>query len=294
MPEQRIGVVGGTGAVGTVTLALLEQRGYDDVRVFASARSAGKTLGRAHRRGGDAGGARARRRRRVPLLGRHVRVTRARPPRRQRRRGRDRQVLGVPTRAGHPARRARGERRARPRARRHHREPELLHDPAHGRAQAAARRGRARPRACRDLPVRLRRRRAGDGAAAQRAAGRARPAHGLGVRRRGVRRGVEAPRRDAEDHGAPRAADPGDVRARSGDGRARRGDLGRVRGRPFGRAARASCSALPRRSASRTSPRRGRPPARTRCWSAGSGATRRWSAASRCSSRATTSARAPR
>ena len=46
MPEQRIGVVGGTGAVGTVTLALLEQRGYDDVRVFASARSAGKTLGR--------------------------------------------------------------------------------------------------------------------------------------------------------------------------------------------------------------------------------------------------------
>ena len=42
MPEQRIGVVGGTGAVGTVTLALLEQRGYDDVRVFASARSEGK------------------------------------------------------------------------------------------------------------------------------------------------------------------------------------------------------------------------------------------------------------
>ena len=46
MPEQRIGVVGGTGAVGTVTLSLLEQRGYRDVRVFASARSAGKTLGR--------------------------------------------------------------------------------------------------------------------------------------------------------------------------------------------------------------------------------------------------------
>jgi len=46
VPERRIGVVGGTGAVGTVTLALLEQRGYDDVRVFASARSAGKTIGR--------------------------------------------------------------------------------------------------------------------------------------------------------------------------------------------------------------------------------------------------------
>jgi aspartate-semialdehyde dehydrogenase len=46
VPEQRIGVVGGTGAVGSVTLQLLEQRGYDDVRVFASARSAGKTIGR--------------------------------------------------------------------------------------------------------------------------------------------------------------------------------------------------------------------------------------------------------
>ena len=38
----RIGVVGGTGAVGTVTLGLLREHGFDDVRVFASARSAGK------------------------------------------------------------------------------------------------------------------------------------------------------------------------------------------------------------------------------------------------------------
>ncbi len=43
MPE--IGVVGATGAVGAVTLELLRERGYDDVRVFASARSAGKRLG---------------------------------------------------------------------------------------------------------------------------------------------------------------------------------------------------------------------------------------------------------
>jgi aspartate-semialdehyde dehydrogenase len=42
----RIGVVGATGAVGSVTLELLERRGWDDVRVFASARSAGKQLGR--------------------------------------------------------------------------------------------------------------------------------------------------------------------------------------------------------------------------------------------------------
>jgi aspartate-semialdehyde dehydrogenase len=43
----RIGVVGATGAVGTVTLDLLRSRGYADVRVFASARSAGKQLGPA-------------------------------------------------------------------------------------------------------------------------------------------------------------------------------------------------------------------------------------------------------
>jgi aspartate-semialdehyde dehydrogenase len=41
----RIGVVGATGAVGAVTLELLQSRGYDDVRVFASARSAGRQLG---------------------------------------------------------------------------------------------------------------------------------------------------------------------------------------------------------------------------------------------------------
>jgi aspartate-semialdehyde dehydrogenase len=41
----RIGVVGATGAVGTVTLALLRERGYENVRAFASARSAGKRLG---------------------------------------------------------------------------------------------------------------------------------------------------------------------------------------------------------------------------------------------------------
>jgi aspartate-semialdehyde dehydrogenase len=40
-----IGVVGATGAVGTVTLQLLQDRGYDDVRVFASARSAGRQIG---------------------------------------------------------------------------------------------------------------------------------------------------------------------------------------------------------------------------------------------------------
>ena len=45
MAEPRIGVVGATGAVGTVTLEYLRERGYTDVRAFASARSAGTRLG---------------------------------------------------------------------------------------------------------------------------------------------------------------------------------------------------------------------------------------------------------
>src|SRR5918911_1974731 len=40
----RIGIVGGTGAVGTVTLGLLREHGFENVRVFASARSAGKQV----------------------------------------------------------------------------------------------------------------------------------------------------------------------------------------------------------------------------------------------------------
>ncbi|HEV2712354.1 MAG TPA: Asd/ArgC dimerization domain-containing protein [Gaiellaceae bacterium] len=44
MSSARLGVVGATGAVGKVTLALLAERGYTDVHAFASARSAGKTV----------------------------------------------------------------------------------------------------------------------------------------------------------------------------------------------------------------------------------------------------------
>jgi aspartate-semialdehyde dehydrogenase len=42
--EARIGVVGATGAVGSVTMRLLAERGYANVRAFASARSAGQRL----------------------------------------------------------------------------------------------------------------------------------------------------------------------------------------------------------------------------------------------------------
>ena len=44
MPEPRIAVVGATGAVGAVTLQLLKERGYGQVRALASARSAGRQL----------------------------------------------------------------------------------------------------------------------------------------------------------------------------------------------------------------------------------------------------------
>jgi aspartate-semialdehyde dehydrogenase len=40
----RIGVVGATGAVGTITLRLLRERGWNDLRAFASARSAGREM----------------------------------------------------------------------------------------------------------------------------------------------------------------------------------------------------------------------------------------------------------
>jgi aspartate-semialdehyde dehydrogenase len=43
--DARVGVVGATGAVGSVTLELLRERGYENVRVFASERSVGKRLG---------------------------------------------------------------------------------------------------------------------------------------------------------------------------------------------------------------------------------------------------------
>ncbi len=44
MPEARVAVIGATGAVGAVTMQLLRERGYGQVRAFASARSAGKQL----------------------------------------------------------------------------------------------------------------------------------------------------------------------------------------------------------------------------------------------------------
>ena len=49
MAEPRIGVVGATGAVGHVTLELLAERGFGEVRAFASQRSAGSSVSYADR-----------------------------------------------------------------------------------------------------------------------------------------------------------------------------------------------------------------------------------------------------
>ena len=42
--DPAIGIVGATGAVGPVTVRLLRERGYENLRAFASARSAGKEI----------------------------------------------------------------------------------------------------------------------------------------------------------------------------------------------------------------------------------------------------------
>jgi aspartate-semialdehyde dehydrogenase len=44
MRDARVGVVGATGAVGAIVLEILRERGYENVRPFASARSAGSKL----------------------------------------------------------------------------------------------------------------------------------------------------------------------------------------------------------------------------------------------------------
>src|SRR5579862_999388 len=44
MRDARIAVIGATGAVGAVTMRILRERGFENVRAFASSRSAGTTL----------------------------------------------------------------------------------------------------------------------------------------------------------------------------------------------------------------------------------------------------------
>jgi aspartate-semialdehyde dehydrogenase len=44
MRDARVAVIGATGAVGSVTMRILRERGFEHIRAFASARSAGSTL----------------------------------------------------------------------------------------------------------------------------------------------------------------------------------------------------------------------------------------------------------
>ena len=159
---------------GAAARARLSRRATVRVRTLGR-----EAAGRNDGRGGDAGSARCRRPRSLSLLGRHRGQPRARSARRQRRGRLRRQVRCVPARARDSARRPGGERHPRGRAPGDRRQPELLRDPAHVRAQAAARRRRPRAHPGRHLPVGLRRRRAGDGTAAGADAGGERPAHGL-------------------------------------------------------------------------------------------------------------------
>ena len=134
-----IGVVGATGAVGTVTLDLLARarlRGRARLRVGALGRQV------ARRAPVEEATPEALSRGDVDLFLFSVGTRASRelvPHAVARRRGRDRQVVCLPARARRPARRPRGQRRPRARARRDRREPELLHDPADLRAEAAAR-----------------------------------------------------------------------------------------------------------------------------------------------------------
>ena len=303
--QPRIGVVGATGAVGTVTLALLAERGYENVRAFASARSAGSTLPFGDDElvveeatpealgAGDVdlflfsvGTSASRELVPVASAAGAICVDKSSAYRLV-----DGYPLVVPEVNGAP--RARGA-RARP----DRRQPELLHDPAHLRPEAAPRRGRA-ARACASRRTSRSRARARSGWTRSRdeAPADARPRDGLDVGGRRVGRGGEAPRRDAQDPRASRPADLRDLRARAGHGRPLGGGLDRARAAARARGGRRDPPRRPERPRprpSRRSRRRPPPPARTRCSSAASGATRRRRTASRSTSRATTSARAPR
>ena len=268
----RIGVVGATGAVGTrdaaaAARARLRRRARcSRRRALPASSSAG-----IDRRGGDPGGARGRRPRRLPLLRRHLGLRELVPHA-----VRGGAVCVDKSAAFRLDRRASrsSSRRSTAAARSSTTASSRTRTAARSRSPACSSRCTRRP-ACarprRDLPVGLRRRRAGDGAAARRAAGRARPADGLGLRRRGVRRGVEAARRDAEDHGAARRCRSARPASACRDGRPRRGGLDRDGGAALAPSRRAAILGAAPSVADRGVPdARARPPAATRCSSAAS------------------------
>ena len=231
MAEPRIGVVGATGAVGRVTLELLAERGFRQVRAFASERSAGSTVlygerelvvekASAESLGSDldlcffsVGTAQSASSSPPQSTAEPCASTSLRPS-------------GSPRgfRSSSPRRTATG-----PRSTRALSPTRTARRSSSSRAGAFARGRRTAQRAHRDLPVGLRRRRRAHGAAARPGAGRGQRRHGLGVRRRRVRRGVEAARRDSQDHGAARSAAQRDLRPRASPDRPLPGGLDRDR-----------------------------------------------------------------
>ena len=137
--ETRVAVVGGTGAVGTVTLGLLREHGFENVRVFASARSAGRKVG-GHVVEEATPEALARGDVDIFLFSVGTGASRELVPHAV-----DGGAIAIDKSSAYrlarrdPARRPRGEQRPGARARRDHRQPELLHDPAHLCLEALAR-----------------------------------------------------------------------------------------------------------------------------------------------------------
>ena len=312
---------------------ILAERDFpvDEIRFFASARSAGTVLPYARPRDRRRGrrDRRPERARHRAVLGRRHHLARAGADVRRGGRDRGRQLLGLPDGPRRAARRLRGQPggdRRRPQG--DHRQPELHDDGRDAGAQAAARRGRAGPADRVDVPGGLRQR-------CRRCRGARHP--GRGGRRQGARAGLR--RRGGR---VPRA---GEVRPHHRLQRAAAGRLDRRR-RPATRPTRSRSSATSparssasptcgspgicvrvpvftghslainaefaaadagrarpraarrraRASSSPTSRPRCRRPARTRRTSAGSARTRAstTTAGWRCSSATTTCARAPR
>ncbi len=294
-----IGVVGATGAVGTVELELLAERGYEDVRAFASRALRGQRASPTE-----------------------TASSRWSSPRRSRSRGSTSVCFSVGTAAsaelvpaavengavcidkssafrladGVPARRPGGERRAARTS-----TDGIVANPNCSTIQLVCVLEPLR-RAAGLRSVRLATYQSASGAGdasmkrlLRHRARRPERDDGLAPRGRGVRGGGQAARRDAQD---PRAAGPalhGELRARPRPGRPLPGDLGGDGGAAARSRTRATCCrGRPACASPKPRPLRARQSAATRCSSAASAAIRPPRTASSSSPRATTCARARR
>ena len=165
----RVGIVGATGQVGTVMRRILKPSGTSrstELRLFASARSAGTVPGR--RDGGGRGDRRLHRPGHRAVLGGRRDVEGAGREGRRAGRGRDRQLLRVAQGPRGPAGRLRGEpARDRGPPQGHHRQPELHDDGRDAGAAPAARGGGSGGAGRRHVPGGVRLRPGGRGGAAR-------------------------------------------------------------------------------------------------------------------------------